>query len=534
MSSKSLKILGVIFGVILLMVFSAGCSSKSKPKQAENGPQYGGTINVAMKTAPPHLDSDKSTDWTISGIMNHAYEGLFEMNDKYEAIPQLVESSKLLDGDKTYDFILRKGVKFHNRKEMTAEDVKASFDRWFRLNEAGQMVKPYLNSVDVVGPYEITVNFKQKYAPFLNILASPVANQKMVVRPKEIIDKFGDQTITEHIGTGPYVFDSWVPDQSVTLKKFNGYVPNPAPAAGFAGRRVAYADEIVSKFVSEDSVRVAGVKTGEFQFALEVPQDQYDELSSNPDVNPVIVTPGMQGMLTINCGKAPFNNIYARRALAAGIDMDELGTAQIGNKKFWNLDGCLFPKGSIWYDQNAGKGIYATRDIELAKKYLKESGYNGEPIVILNGKDDNVESQGALDLKSQLEKIGFKVDVQLYDRPTVVEKRSKVEGWDLHLTYFDELNPDPQVFGAWVGTNGWITNWNDSDSKRMDDIFERMMGETDSQKRYQIVQEWYQEFWKDMPYVKTINYSGIHLLNKSLKGYVNFCQPFFWNCWVEK
>ena len=112
----------------------------------------------------------------------------------------------------------------------------------------------------------------------------------------------------------------------------------------------------------------------------------------------------VEGMLTFNCGAAPFNDINARKAVAIGLDLEELGTAQIGDEKFWKLDGCLFDKSTVWYDENAGKDIYAKNDLDLAKEYLKKSNYNGEPIVIVQGKDDTVESQGAEDLKSQFKK----------------------------------------------------------------------------------------------------------------------------------
>lgn len=183
---------------------------------------------------------------------------------------------------------------------------------------------------------------------------------------------------------------------------------------------------------------------------------------------------------------------------------------------------------------NAGKDIYAKNDLDLAKEYLEKSNYNGEPIVIVQGKDDTVESQGAEDLKSQLEKIGFNVEVELYDRATVMEKRSQKEGWAIHLTYFSVWNADPQVWSAWVGTNGWITNWDDEDSKKMDDIFARMLVELDEDARYEIVQEWYDAFWEYVPYVKTIDYSRMNATNAKLQGYANYCQPFFWNTWVEE
>ena len=88
----------------------------------------------------------------------------------------------------------------------------------------------------------------------------------------------------------------------------------------------------------------------------------------------------------------------------------------------------------------------------------------------------------------------------------------------IHLTYFSVWNADPQVWSAWVGTNGWITNWDDEDSKKMDDIFARMLVELDEDARYEIVQEWYDAFWEYVPYVKTIDYSRMNATNAKIAG----------------
>ena len=376
--------------------------------------------------------------------------------------------------------------------------------------------------------------FKEPYAPFISVLGSHVSNQKLVIRPKELVEKFGDDVIDEHIGTGPYKFVEWIPDQQVALERFDDYVASEKPASGLAGERIAYADKIVIKSVSEQSTRLAGVQAGEFQFAEDIPQDQYEIVEGDPNAQPVIVTPDGMEMVIINCGTAPFNNIKARKALASAIDIEELGSIMIGNENFWNVDGCIFPKGTAWYQENSGKGVYNNYDPAKAKELLKESGYDGTPIVIVSGQDDKVEKQGAIALKGMLEKVGFNVELQLFDRPTVVEKRSKKEGWNLHLAYFYMACPDPQVHGAWTGTNAWISNWDDEDSRAMDEIFARMMKETDKDKRFEIVKEFYDETWETLPYIKTVEYSRMHVTNSKFKGYANSCQPFFWNTWVEE
>lgn len=537
-ANKKLKaIISLILVTMLSMMFT-GCSSteEAKPQEKAEGAdsKFGGTITVAQKMTPPHLDSDKSTDWAISSIMNHVYEGLFEFDANFEPQPHLAASYEITDGGKVYDVKLREGVLFHNGKEMTSEDVEASFNRWIKNNDAGNMIAPYFDKLEVVGPYEVKFMFKEPYAPFISVLGSHVSNQKLVIRPKELVEKFGDNVMDEHIGTGPYKFVEWVPDQQVVLERFDEYVASEKPASGLAGERIAYADKIVIKSVPEQSTRLAGVQTGEFQFAEEIPQDQYEIVESDPNAEPVIVTPDGMEMVIINCGAAPFNDINARKALASAIDMEELGRMMIGNENFWNVDGCIYPEGTVWYQENSGKGVYNNYDPEKAKELLKEAGYDGTPIVIVSGQDDKVEKQGAIALKGMLEKAGFNVELQLFDRPTVVEKRSKKEGWNLHLSYFYMACPDPQVEGAWTGTNAWISNWDDEDSRSMDEIFARMMKETDKDKRFEIVKEFYDKTWETLPYIKTVEYSRMHISNSELKGYANSCQPFFWNTWIEE
>lgn len=356
----------------------------------------------------------------------------------------------------------------------------------------------------------------------------------MVIRPQEIIEKFGDEVITEHIGTGPYKLVKRIPDQKVKLTRFEDYVPSELHSSMYAGERKAYAKNIVFKIVDEQSVRVAGVKSGRFHFAEEAQQDQYEIFKSNPDVKPIVVNPDLMEMLIINCGNPPFDNINARRALVHAIDMEELGSAMIGNEAFWDTEACLHPKGTIWYDKNAGKGIYNNYDLEKAKKLLDKANYDGSPIVILSGRDDKVEKQGAIALKDQLEKVGFKVNLKLFDRPTVVEKRSKEKGWNLHLTMFSKAVPDPQIHAAWTGTDKWISNWDDKYSHQMDKIFAKMIRETDYEKRYKIVKEFYDKYWETVPYINLVDYSRLHLINKSLKNYKSSPQAFFWNTWIKK
>jgi len=513
---------------------AAATSAASTTAAGAGAPVSGGRIVVAVTSAPADLDPDKTTAQEINDILTHVYEGLFEFDKNYKPQPHLAESYTLIDDNKTYDVKLRQGVLFQNGKELTSDDVEASFNRWLNLNGAGEVIKPYLDSFEKVGKYEVKFKFKQPYAPFISLIAANVANQKLLIKPKELIEKYPKDSLKEQIGTGPYSFVEWIPDQHVLLKKFNDYKALTTETSGLAGKRVAYADELEFKFVPEQAVRIAGVQSNQYQFARDIPSDQYTAFKADKSVQTYVTSPNFQGFLIFNAGNTTFKDINARQAVAYALNIDELGIAMVGNKDFYHLNGSLFNKGNIWNDPTAGDGIYNKPNPDKAKELLKKAGYNGQPIVILTEKENTVHSQAAVDLKSQLEKVGFKVELKLLDRATVVEQRKKVDGWDIHINSFKAPDPDPQVYGAWVGTNKWIGNWNDEYSKRMDAIYDKLLVETDQAKRYKIVQDWYKEWWTSLPYLKTVDYDGLYIGSATLQGYGNYTTPYFWNTWLTK
>jgi peptide/nickel transport system substrate-binding protein len=497
--------------------------------------KFGGMITVAWNLAPAHLDPNKSTASEYGDIGYNIFEGLFEPDAAQIATPHLAESYKIENGGKTYFIKLRQGVKFHNGKEMTVEDVIASFNRWLANNGGGKMVAPYFESIGQgAGPYDVVIHLKQLYAPFLNILSSNVANQKMFVMPKSVIDAAGDKPMDNPVGTGPYKLAGFIPDQHAKLVRFAEYTPVNKPSSFMAGERKAYSDEIVYKFLPEEAVRIAGVQSGEFDFAVQVSSDQYKVLAGDPKAEPLIVPETMEHFFIFNDAQPPFNNAKARQALNYCLSIDAIAMATSGDSKFWVVDPSYMIKKSAWYTPDVGKGVYNTVDIEKAKQLLKESGYSGAPIVILCSSADTVSVQAAQVAKAQAEVAGFKVDVQVYDRPTAVGIRSKKEGWHIFPSGFIASNPDPQVFGAWMGTNRWITNWDDDDSRKMDTLFDRMMVEIDPAKRLEIVKEWNQEIYRTLPYIKLHNYSILHARSKKLLGVEAQPRIMFWNAWKEK
>ncbi|BBI35910.1 ABC transporter substrate-binding protein [Cohnella abietis] len=515
---------------------SSDASPKASEPAAKGEPINGGKIVIAWPANPANLDPDLTTTSLTNDALSHVYEGLFEFDGKEEPVPYLAKSYEYRDDSKTLYIKLREGVKFHNGKELTSEDVEASFLRWLDVNDAGGIVEPYFDKFEIISKYEFNFKFTKPFAPFRSIIASNSANQKLLIKPKELVEKYGNEVLLEHIGTGPYEFVDWVPDRSLRLKKYKDYVPVDQEPSGYSGRRIAYVDELEFKSVPELAVRVAGVQTNEFQFANDVSLDQYANYKTDKNVVPIVSTPGFQGILAFNLGTPPFNNLDARNAVQYAVNLEELATAMVGNADFWHYNPSFFEEGTIWYDGNAGEGIYKQQDLNKAKEYLQKSGYNGTPIVILNDRGNKQHSDGAIVLKAQLEQVGFKVDVQLLDGATVSKQladKNQVSSWNINLASFKVPKPDPQVYASWLGTDKWISHWDDELAVKMETAFEKLLVETDQTKRYALSKEVNKEFWSSLPWIRTFDYARLHLAQKSLKGFVNYSTPFYWNVWVD-
>ncbi len=516
----------ILLAAVLLLTLSLAAGAAE--------PNHGGTLVAANALTLPHLDPDKTTDSSVGQIMWHVYEGLFELDAEFRPVPHLASGYTVNEEGTRYVITLREGVPFHDGQIMTAHDVEASFHRYLRNNGGGRTMAPFVESAFAEDDSTFVVEFNQPYAPFLFFLSSIVANQKFVVRPASIIEQFGDETITEHVGTGPFQFHSWVPDQYVRMTAFADYAAHSGPSFGYSGAKTAYVDTLEFRIIREQSVRTAGVRTGEYHFADAVSRDQYTLLQNDASLETWVVSPFRQSFLIVNMGHPPFDSLTIRKAMQYAVDPEEMGYAVVGDPNFWELNPSLFPPDHLWHVPDAGAGIYAQPDPERARAYLEQGGYDGTPIIILNSREDEIESRSALTLQSQLEAVGFVVDVRLLDRATVVEQRSLRDGYHVHFSQFITPDPDPQVFQAWMGTNKWIGNWDDEDSRTMDAIFEEMLVTTDMEARRDIVVQWHEAFYRYVPYVKFYNFSQLRLTHESVAGYSNFVHPTFFNVWLEQ
>src|SRR5256712_12414267 len=213
--------------------------------QQPEQPRAGGVFRVAMIGEPPTLDLHTTTAVIVQQITWHVYESLYTYDRSYNAIPLLVDAHTVSEGGRTYTFRLRRGVKFHNGKELTSADVVASLKRWGRLATPGKQFWKNVEGVEAKDPYTVVMYLKDTSGALFMGLARP--NNGAVIYPKEIVDAAGDNDVKEIIGTGPYRFVEHKPDRHLKLVRFKDYAARSDAPDGFGGKRTAWLDVIPFK-----------------------------------------------------------------------------------------------------------------------------------------------------------------------------------------------------------------------------------------------------------------------------------------------
>ncbi|HWT81252.1 MAG TPA: ABC transporter substrate-binding protein, partial [Candidatus Methylomirabilis sp.] len=271
----------------LLALLLLGSILAVTPAGAGETPKKGGIIRVGILGEPPAMDPHWTTASITETLTNHIYEGLYTLDDDNRPIPMLAESLPTVSRDGlTYTFKLRQGIKFQNGKEMTSEDVVASLTRWGKQSIYGKDLFAQVADLQAADKYTVVMKLKETSAIVVINLAVP--NSFAAIYPKEIAEKFPPQTkVAEYIGTGPYKFVEWKPDQYMRMVRFDDYKPRNDKPNGYGGSKIAYADEIRWIPVPDVATRVAAVETGELDFADDLNPDAYDRLLKSPGARPV-------------------------------------------------------------------------------------------------------------------------------------------------------------------------------------------------------------------------------------------------------
>ena len=511
----------------LIALFYAATPLDAQAPSREQ-PRFGGVLKVAMTAEPPSLDPHGTTAGITFQIMRHVFEQLYTIDKDYSPIPDLAGGHTVSEGGRQYTITLRKGVRFHNGKEMTAADVVASLNRWGRMHTVGKALWKSVEAVDAKGPYEVVIHLKEPSGVLLSALA--VAQGGAFIYPKEVIDAAGDGQLKAFIGTGPFRFVEHKPDRHVRLARFKQYASRSEPPNGAGGKRVAYLDELMFIPVPDVAVRLAGVESGGYHYSEQIKQDQYDRMLTMRSVEPRISIPNQWVTAVLNHKQGLMTSKKLRQAFQAALDMQPIMAAAVGHPLFYRLDPGLWPPEFLLWHSQAGGAAYNQKDKEKTRRLLKESGYAGQPVRWLTTQEYGWMYKTALVAKQQLEDVGFKIDLQVLDWATLVQHRNRPELFDVFSTGVPTPVLDPALHQ--ILQCNWPGWWCLEEKDR---LLGELARETDVRKRKAIIDRIQVLFYEDVGRIKFGDLFLLHVVRKELRGDFR-SSPFFffWNAWLEK
>ena len=492
-------------------------------------PRKGGVIRCGNLGEPPTLDAHWTTASITETLTNQIYEGLYTLDDGNRPIPMLAESFPAVSKDQlTYTIKLRQGIKFHNGKEMTSEDVIASLIRWGKQSIYGKDL--FGQIADISGTDKHTVAFKLKQKSAIVVINLAVPNNFGAIYPKDVAEKFPPNVkATEWIGTGPYKLAEWKPDQHIRMVRFDDYKSRGEKPNGYGGGKTAYADEIRWIPVPDVATRLAQVETGELDFADDLDPNGYDRLVKSANARPVIGKLYYWLVAVLNKKEGLMTNQKLRLAWQAALDMEPImNTAAGGRKEFYRLDNALIPAeitawhtkipGLPWNEHNPAK----------AKKLIQESGYKGEPIRFMTTQEYKWMYDFALVSKQQLEDVGLKIDLQVVDWATLVNRRNNPKEYDAFTTgigaSYDPTNLNV-INCSWPG---WTCD------EQIQSLKTELVHETDYKTRFAIWEGITRVFYEKAPVIRYGDLFGMRAASKKLKGLNEKMERVrMYNVWLE-
>jgi peptide/nickel transport system substrate-binding protein len=441
----------VVFASMLVAValVAAGCgSSKKSSSPKSSGGAKGGTLMTVANNAPSGSPDPQVNytlqEWQLLVITHDGLVGFARKGGKAgtKIVPDLAESiPKPTNGGKTWTFKLRSGIKFSNGQALTGKDVKATFERLFKIGDSPNAGSWYnviqggdacvktpktcsLSQGITVKGNTVTFNLTEADPEFLDKLSVPFAFILPASTPAKNVN-------IPPPGTGPYKWVQYAPSKEMRLTR-NTFFKEWSKDAQPAGNP----DVIVQKFGLTPEAQVTAVEnnSADWQFD-QPPADRLGELStkyaSRVHVNPLTAT----WYFAFNTRVAPFNNLKARQAVNFATDRSALVKIYGGPKLAVATCQVLppnFPGYTPYcpYTKNPGSGKWTAPDLNKAKQLVAQSGTKGATVKV-NTTTNDVDKGLGLYFVGLLNSLGYKASLQALasdiQYPYIQNSKNKVQ-----------------------------------------------------------------------------------------------------------
>lgn len=483
------------------------------------------TLTIGLPAGPQSMDPHYSNAGSHAEAMKYVFDTLVWSGDELQPEPRLAVSWKTLN-DTTWEFKLRKGVKFHDGSDFTADDVKFSVERIPLVSgptPTTAMIRR-VKEVRVIDPSTVHIITNGPAASLPNDL-----NRLFIVSSKAAKNFSTRETAnagfnagTATIGTGPYRFVSWTPKDHLEVARFDGYWGGKQPWA-----------KVILKEIPNDAARIAQLKSGQVDLIARVSGTDVAALKRDPKLQ--VVTHDTIYVFHIEfdmrqkspqitakdgspiAGNSPLLDPRVREAIDLAIDRPALVEAAM--EGLGKPASQFVPPFVFGYNKALPEKKY---DLAKAKKLMADAGYPNGFKVTLSFTSDRLPGDRAVGttVAQMLSKIG--IDVNANAQPLAVFFPARLRGdYSMSMMGIGAPTGDAQVtMTSFVHSNdkakkAGAFNWTSYSNPKLDDLLERAGVEMDIDKRRALVGQALALVAEDRPDVPLAAISSAWAMRKS-------------------
>ena len=406
-----------------------------------------GTNNSRVMRFVPHADlANPDPVWSTTtvaamhGMM--VWDALYGLDESFMPQKQMVGGEEVSADGLTWTLTLRPGLEFHDGQKVRAIDAVASIERTKRRQPLVETLMASTNELVAVDDNTLRFRLKKKFSLL------PYALSGVYVMPERIAKTDAFTQISEYVGSGPYKFvrDQWKAGAGAVYVRNEKYQPRSEPISMWAGGKVVHFDRVEWTTMPDPATASAALQRGEIDWLDGPLIDLVPQLRKSAGVKVDLFDPlGNLMSLFFQQYQPPFDNPKVRRAVLAATNQQDYVDAVLGDqaKELGGVGVGVFPPKSP-YASKAGLEMMPGKMAE-AKKLLAESGYKGEPVVLMSPSDIASIKQTSLVAEAMMKELGLNVQFTSLDWGTMIQRRNSAEtpdkgGWSSYTTSWTGLS----------------------------------------------------------------------------------------------
>lgn len=515
--------------ILFLSVFFLSCYNSEK--RSENIFHYNETTGIA--SIDPAFAKNQSIMWAV----HQMYSTLVEVDSQLNIVPSLAKRWDISEDKRLYTFYLRNDVVFHDDdcfaggrgRKMTARDVVYSFERIADRNTASPGAWIFNNKVDSAGGFKaiddttFQVKLVRPYQPILGILSM----QYCSIVPHEAVEKYGSDLRSHAVGTGPFQFVAWEEGQALIMKRNPNYFERDDH-----GRRLPYLDGIKVSFFDSKATEFLLFRQKKLDFINDIDASFKDEvltkkgtlrkdwegkiqLQTHPYLN--IEYFGILVDTTNALVKSsPLRLRKIRQAINYGFDREKM-VLYLRNSLGIPAQSGFVPAGLPSFDSSEVRGY--SYNPGLARQLIKEAGYSGSNIPVIILQTIPIYSEIGSYVAKQLEEIGFKVQVDVVQKATLLGLTSTSKTAFFRGSWIADYPDAENYLSVFYSKNPAPPNYTRYHNPEFDAAFEKAIAEPNDSARYKLYRKADQIMIRDAPVVPLWYDVVVHLVQPNVQGF---------------